>query len=823
MANSQRINKGAVDALAFVSPDGGTTWVPMTQPGGGSGGAVTIADGADVAEGTTTDAAWSGSGAGTVIAILKKIATGGSGGGPATIADGADVAEGATTDAAVTTDSNGTVSGKLRGLVKIFASVWDSVNGRLKVDGSGVTQPISAASLPLPTNAAQETGGNLAAIKADTDLLNDTTSGPTTFSSGSGGPITINTPGGGTVFFWFHGTATGNLTIAEQFTAAGSFVSATGYTMPSANLNNPVQNYQHVFGQFSASSYGTDWIVAVETHGIAIQLGNSVATGSLAVSTVFKRNFYGIRPAIISGAVAGYGADVNTNNELFATLLGASGNNVIQWTGMPIADGISSPGGRNTFISQSTGLLYNGTTFDRTPGDKTNGMYVNVKVLPAVAGGNTPGDSVSNPTNAVPDEAFLMGWDASNNVWRRVQVDMGTGTLKVDAGTVTVSGAVTANQGGAPWSVVGPNTPADGLANPTNTVPTESFLMAWDATNNVWNRVQVDPTTGTLKVDPGTVTVTGSVTAAQGSPPWSVVGPNTPGDTVSNPTNAVPEEAFMMGWDATNSVWRRVQVDATTGTVKVDPGAIVGNDQPSDAFLNPSNAVPAQSFLMGWDSTNTVWRRIQANSTTGALKTDTSFSTAGSIISVGGTVASTVVGQSASVMFLQSSLVGTVVAEYTYNGATWFSTSFYDPIGRTAYSSISFSAPGGSNPAAGYGITLPGGVSQVRIRCTTLMTGSLTLGILATGQQQPSSTAIANAATPMLTEGEQYFQTMDLSGNTRVILPPTQQNDFNIMGCLRDIVAELRAIHVQLGLMGPTYVDTDPFVNDNDNYSANLH
>lgn len=34
----------------------------------------------------------------------------------------------------------------------------------LKVDGSAVTQPVSAASLPLPANAAQETGGNLATL-----------------------------------------------------------------------------------------------------------------------------------------------------------------------------------------------------------------------------------------------------------------------------------------------------------------------------------------------------------------------------------------------------------------------------------------------------------------------------------------------------------------------------------------------------------------------------------------------------------------------------------------------------------------------------------
>lgn len=42
--------------------------------------------------------------------------------GAVTIADGADVAEGATTDAAVYTDTTGTLSGKMRGLVKLLAS-----------------------------------------------------------------------------------------------------------------------------------------------------------------------------------------------------------------------------------------------------------------------------------------------------------------------------------------------------------------------------------------------------------------------------------------------------------------------------------------------------------------------------------------------------------------------------------------------------------------------------------------------------------------------------------------------------------------------------
>ena len=164
----------------YVWDTGTLQWVKETQPGGSGGGAVTIADGADVAEGTTTDVAWV-AGAGTVISLLKKIAS--AGGSAVSIADGSDVAEGATTDAAVITDTTGTVSGKLRGLVKwafermpaslgqkaMAASlpvVVASDQSAVPVSGTffQATQPvsiagtvaISAAALPLPAGAATE-------------------------------------------------------------------------------------------------------------------------------------------------------------------------------------------------------------------------------------------------------------------------------------------------------------------------------------------------------------------------------------------------------------------------------------------------------------------------------------------------------------------------------------------------------------------------------------------------------------------------------------------------------------------------------------------
>lgn len=45
------------------------------------------------------------------------------------------------------------------------------VSGRVPVDPSGVTSPISAAALPLPSNAAAETGGNLASITTNTGRI----------------------------------------------------------------------------------------------------------------------------------------------------------------------------------------------------------------------------------------------------------------------------------------------------------------------------------------------------------------------------------------------------------------------------------------------------------------------------------------------------------------------------------------------------------------------------------------------------------------------------------------------------------------------------
>lgn len=68
------ISTGLVNSANWVWDTGTLAWVKETQPGGGGGGGgpATIADGADVAQGNTADAAYV-AGSGTVVAILKGI------------------------------------------------------------------------------------------------------------------------------------------------------------------------------------------------------------------------------------------------------------------------------------------------------------------------------------------------------------------------------------------------------------------------------------------------------------------------------------------------------------------------------------------------------------------------------------------------------------------------------------------------------------------------------------------------------------------------------------------------------------------------------
>lgn len=89
--------------------------------------------------------------------------------------DGADVTQGALADAAVVSDASGSLSAKLRGLVKILASVWDSTRNVLAVAEGGSISAISA-STAVKASAGRAVGFLCAASSAGVITVYDNAS-----------------------------------------------------------------------------------------------------------------------------------------------------------------------------------------------------------------------------------------------------------------------------------------------------------------------------------------------------------------------------------------------------------------------------------------------------------------------------------------------------------------------------------------------------------------------------------------------------------------------------------------------------------------------
>lgn len=158
IADPQDGTPADVIATAPVSDTGqaGLAVRVISQLGGSSGGAaVTVADGADVTQGAVADAAWSGAGSGTVVAILKAIWTRLRGGQatmtnslPVVLASDQASVPVAATLSAETVKVIGTVNvASAQSIAATQSGTWTVQPGNSanttawKVDGSAVTQP----------------------------------------------------------------------------------------------------------------------------------------------------------------------------------------------------------------------------------------------------------------------------------------------------------------------------------------------------------------------------------------------------------------------------------------------------------------------------------------------------------------------------------------------------------------------------------------------------------------------------------------------------------------------------------------------------------
>lgn len=399
-------------------------------------------------------------------------------------------------------------------------------------------------------------------------------------------------------------------------------------------------------------------------------------------------------------------------------------------------------------------------------GDTTSGAWVNVKNTVPITGTVT----VSNPdvqfadnaaSGASPTGTLMMGWDSANSVVR---------ALKVDAGQALLTHGIVTQ---LPVAV----TLTDTLANPTTT-EIGANLLGWDATNSVWRRVQVDAATGVLKVDigsNGTVAISGSVNVnATQVGTWTVgvnafpSGSGALSDGLPNPT-VFEIGSNLLGWDATNTVWRRVQVDAGTGTLKVDGS---GSTQPVSGTVTVSgfaNPLPV--------SQSGNWNVNQAIGVAGFEKitdgTNTVAVTAASALKVDGSA----VTQPVSIAATVNVSVQNATLAVTQSTSPWV-----DNVSQF----------GGNNVVTGTGVS-GAGIPRVTVSSDSF----------------PATQAISAVSLPLPANA-----TQETGGNLDTITKQTR-NDPQIADVLSMILAQIKLLNLNFSSVVPgSHVDNDTFLLD---------
>lgn len=179
---------------------------------------------------------------------------------------------GATSDAAVDTDTTGTLSGKLRGLVKIFSSLLNSVTNYIS------TNIKSIGGTAIDTNSGNKSAGTQRVVLA-TDQPNLTTPLNTNVTS-----RVASTPNN-----------TANVSVFGLASTAASSVAISS----AVNVNGKVSGVFHVrFGRRSATAAGA---------GVNIRIEGSYATSgdnTWNPLAIFTTNFAACEAEAVSGTVS---------------------------------------------------------------------------------------------------------------------------------------------------------------------------------------------------------------------------------------------------------------------------------------------------------------------------------------------------------------------------------------------------------------------------------------------------------------------------------------------------------------------------------------
>lgn len=559
-------------------------------------------------------------------------------------------------------------SGNLRGLAVSTAGV-------LSVDGSAVTQPVSAASLPLPAGAATsalQTTGNTSLSSIDTKTPALVTGRVPVDGSG------VTQPVSGTVAATQSGAwSAGRTWTLSSGTDSVSSVQSGTWTVQPGNTANTTPWLQTL-------SQGGN--VAVVTAGNALKTDSSAITQPISASTLplpTGASTSAKQPALGTAGTAS--ADVITVQGIASmTALKVDGSAVTQ----PIsAASLPLPAGAATSALQTTGNTSLGSIDTKTP-------------------------------------SLVSG---------RVPVD-GSGV------TQPVSGIVTANQGGAPWTVTGSGTAGtaatgvltvQGIASMTAlkvdgsgvTQPVSGTVSAAQSgtwtTGRTWSLASGTDSvaatqSGTWTVQPGNTanTTPWLQTISQGGNSATVTASNAlkvDGSAVTQPISAaslpLPTGAATSALQTTgNSSLAAISAQLPTTLGQQAAAA-------SLAVVTQADAAPATQNVTVLDSASVT--TAQANAQSAITGTPTAGSAASFALSSFQNIVVQVTG----------TWTGTLSSEVSMDGGTTWYTRGLKQVGA-AYVATTFTA----NFAGDLNFA---GMTNYRVRATSAMTGTATVKVTA--------------------------------------------------------------------------------------------
>lgn len=573
-----------------------------------------------------------------------------------------------------------------------LASILAKLNSSIAVTGTffQATQPVSVASLPLPSNASQETGGHLASI--DAKITNPL---PVNVASL---PLPANAAqetGGNLAGINGKLTTTAN-GLKVDGSAITQPVSATVLPLPtgaatSANQTNGTQLTGLVAGSAIIGKVGIDQTTPGTTNGV--QVNAALPTGTNSIGQVTSNAGTNTSTASLALESGGHLASIDTKTPALGQALSAASVPVVlpasQVTTLtpPTTVTVQQPTGTNlhVVVDSAPSTAVTGTVaVSNFPASQTVAQATAASLNATVVGtGGAALASAANQTNGSQQTQIVQGGNTA--------VVSAAGALKVDGSAVTqpVSGTVTANAG-------------------TNL---NTSLLQLDTTGAKLNNAQGSTTSGQSGplIQGAVTTASPAYTTAQTSPlsltpagalrtDASATTQPVSGTVTANAGTNLNTSALALSANQTNGTQKGQVVDganATVGPVSTISGTNYLPVIQASSGISGSAVPPRSSVVAGSDGTNA---RTLSTDTSGNLGVNAQTQAAASSATIGsvslGNSTGKVVKMETGNISTTAVTANQTIVTYTVTAGKTFYLQYWDCSANTEAAAVTATAFG---------------------------------------------------------------------------------------------------------------------------------